>query len=407
MSKKFFIITGIILVLLVIGLAGYYFVFIQNQNTDTVSTTIQKTFNPFGQSDTTNSTTTDNTNNTTGSTAISSNQNDYTKKLREIWNQPVSGAGILDEKLGSTVSFVDKATGFVYKTELFSANQIRLSNTTIPLAYNAVWDGQNNSFVAQYLKDDNTVSTNVLSLKSSTTTDQTISGFSLGENIKSVSVYGENIFYLQTYSDISKGFISTIDGKTKKQIWQSPLSELNSQIIDNAIVLTTKPYQNTAGFSYLINTTTGGIKKIIGNIDGLVTLTSNDASTVLYSSQNDFGVYTFLYNTKTNKTTNISPVTFPEKCVWSKKDINIVYCAVPESNLNGDSLISWYIGNISFRDDIWKYDLKNNTAVIIDNLTDESGIQIDVIKPQLSVNEKYLVFINKIDGTLWSLDLTK
>jgi hypothetical protein len=70
-------------------------------------------------------------------------------------------------------------------------------------------------------------------------------------------------------------------------------------------------------------------------------------------------------------------------------------------------LISWYIGNISFRDDIWKYDLKNNTAVIIDNLTDESGIKIDVIKPQLSVNEKYLVFINKIDGTLWSLDLTK
>jgi uncharacterized protein YxeA len=288
MSKKFLIITGIILVLLVIGLAGYYFVFIQNQNTDTVSTTIQKTFNPFGQSDTTNSTTTDNTNNTTGSTAISSNQNDYTKKLREIWNQPVSGAGILDEKLGSTVSFVDKATGFVYKTELFSANQIRLSNTTIPLAYNAVWDGQNNSFVAQYLKDDNTVSTNVLSLKSGTTTDQTISGFSLGENIKSISVYGENIFYLQTYSDISKGFISTIDGKTKKQIWQSPLSELNSQIIDNAVVLTTKPYQNTAGFSYLINTTTGGIKKIIGNIDGLVTLVSNDASTVLYSSQNDF-----------------------------------------------------------------------------------------------------------------------
>jgi hypothetical protein len=39
------------------------------------------------------------------------------------------------------------------------------------------------------------------------------------------------------------------------------------------------------------------------------------------------------------------------------------------------------------------------------DLSQESGMAIDVIKPILSDNEQYLIFINKIDNTLWSLDL--
>jgi len=410
-KKKIFIIVAVVLVLLVIGLAGYYFITLSKQNQAGSTAAATKTFTPFGGAGY-SGTTTGFSSTTASSQQASNNQTNYTKKLRELWNQPTSGAGILDSKAGSTVRFVDQATGFVYETQLFSPIQNRLSNTTIPLAYNAVWDAANNSFVAQYLADDNTVSTNVMTLKSSgsvgTSTGQTISGFSLSTNVSSVSVLGETVFYLQSFTGLSQGFISTIDGKTKKQIWQSPISELSAQMVSaNSVALTTKPYQNIPGFVYLVSTASGSVKKLLGDVPGLVTLVSPDASEVLYSTQSDAGSQMALYNVKTNTAQNTTPATFPEKCVWSKKDTTIVYCAVPENSLDGTSLTAWYMGQISFADDIWKYDLKQNTASIIERLTNDAGEQIDVIKPMLSDSEQYLVFTNKIDGTLWSLDLTK
>ncbi len=408
MSKKIFIIISIVLLLAVAGLAWYYFFVLPAQNQTGSATANPKTFSPFG--DTGNSGTTIGFSSTTPDQNQTNNANqlNYTKKLRELWNQPTAGAGISDSKAGSTVRFVDKATGFVYEVQLFSPAQNRLSNTTIPLAYNALWDAQNSSFVAQYLKDDNTVSTNVLSLKSGTSTDQTLSGFSLGSKISSVSVFGENIFYLQKYTGLSQGFVSTFDGKKIKQVWQSPLDELYSQMVNaNAVALTTKPYQNVLGFTYLVNTTTGSVKKLVGGVYGLTSLVSPDASKVLYSSQSDSGSFMFLDDIKGNTIQNITPATFPEKCAWSKKNAMVVYCAVPEDSLGGASLTGWYMGQISFTDDIWKYDLKQNTASIIEHLSDDAGERVDVIKPILSDSEQYLIFTNKIDGTLWSLDLSK
>jgi len=395
------------MVLLVAGLAWYYFFVLSAKNQQGNEATTPKTFTPFGGAGYTGGTT-GFSGGTTGQT--DNNQLNYTKKLRGLWNQPTSGAGISDSKVGSTVRLVDKATGFVYEVQLYSPVQTRLSNTTIPLAYSAFWDGQNNSFVAQYLKDNNTVSTNVLSLKavSATTTDQTISGFALPDNAGSVSVLGETIFYLQTRVGLSQGFTSSFDGKTKKQIWQSPLTELNSQIVNaNSVALTVKPYQNVLGFAYLVNTGTGSVKKLLGNVPGLVTLVSPDASQVLYSSQSDAGSSMALYNIKTATAVAVTPATFPEKCVWSKKDATVVYCAVPENSLDGTSLTAWYMGQISFSDDIWKYNLKQNTSSIIEHLADDAGEQIDAVKPILSTSEQYLIFTNKIDGTLWSLDLSK
>ena len=418
--KKLFIIIAIILVLLVAGLAWYYFFVLSAQNTTGGAAATGKTFTPFGGAGYTGATS--GFSSTTASTEqTSSNQLNYAKKLRELWNQPTSGAVVLDNKAGSSVRFVDLATGFVYETQLFSPTQNRLSNTTLPLAYNAFWDGQGNSFVAQYLKDDNTVTTNVLTLKAgnigtvanstgnaATSTDQTLSGFALGTSISSVSVLGETIFYLQTYTGLSQGFTSSFDGKTKKQIWQSPLTDLSAQMANaNTVVLTTKPYQNVPGFAYLVSTGSGNVKKLLGNIPGLVTLVSPDASEVLYSSQSDAGSQMALYNVKSGSAVAVTPATFPEKCVWSKKDATVVYCAVPENSLGGSSLTAWYMGGISFSDDIWKFDLKGNTASIIERLANDAGQQIDVVKPLLSTSEQYLVFTNKTDGTLWSLNLSK
>ena len=404
-QKKFFIIIAIILVVFVVSLGAYYFMIVSNPNGskgDILSGF--KQFFPFGSN---SSTSTPVATNPIVDQPVGTTTN-YNLKLRKIWSEPVAGAGLIDVKAGTVVRHVEKATGHIYETELFSPNQNRISNTTIPLIYNAVWGNKNKSLIAQYLLDDNeTVNTYLLTVKNNaTTTENAITGYYLADNVDSISTFGNTVFYLQKTDTGTKGFMGALDSTNKKQIWDSPLRELISQSInDTTVALTTKPYPNVSGYLYTV-TNNGVVRKILGNIAGLSAVVSLDTSKVLYLTQTN-SAQMYLYDKKSDSSITLTPTTFPEKCVWSKKDNTIVYCAVPKESLNGSSLNSWYTGSVSFTDDIWRYNLKQNTSAIVGSLSDQSGEAIDVIKPLLSDSEQYIVFINKIDGSLWSLDLTK
>ncbi len=406
MSKKTLVIIGIVLALILLALLGYYLFFQKNTDGTTGNIDKFKNFLPFGGPGVS----------TTPSGGVIEpppvappSATEFTNKLRKLSSVPVAGAGTRDFKAGTVVRHIEKATGHIYETELFSPIQNRISNTTIPLAYDAIWGNNNDSMIARYLRDDNqTIDTYSLSLKSiSTTTNNTISGIQFPGDITDYSIFGTSVFYLQESFSGSVGIIANFDGAKKKQIWDSPIKELLSQYVNTSTVaLTTKPYQNFSGFIYFVNTATGQFKKILGDIPGLSTLVSPDATKVLVLLQADnASLYTYTISNRASSV--ITPTTFPEKCVWSKKDKTLIYCAVLQGFLSGSSLNSWYMGQVSFSDDIWKYDLKNNTSSIIETIANDTSELIDIIKPILSENEQYLVFINKIDGSLWSLDLTK
>ncbi len=434
MSKKLIIIISVVLTLTVIILVGFY-ILNQNNNSNTGGVAGGfKNFFPFGGNNTPAPSAPVN-NSTTTNPSTSSGQANFTQKLRKLSTEGVAGAGTLDSKAGppapstggragTVVRYIEKATGHIFEVELFSPKSSRISNTTIPTVYDALWLNKNTSLIARYLKaDDQTVDTYSLNLKSVSTTtptrkavgeptetsvsENTISGIAFPGNINDLSVFGSSVFYLVKNSDSSSGFTANFDGTKKKQIWSSPIKELLSQYVNlKTVALTTKPAQNIPGFLYFVDTGTGGVKKVLGDILGLSTLVSLDGNSVLYLEESSSASMS-VFDQKNKTYTKITPTTFPEKCAWSNKDKNIIYCAVPRVFLDGGSLPSWYKGLTSFSDDIWKYNIKNNTSGLVENLSNDAGQSIDVIKPILSENEQYLVFMNKTDNTLWSLDLTK
>ena len=409
MYKKLIIIIPIVLVILVACLAGYYFITKDNQGTPNPVVAGFKSFFPFGGNNNTSTETTTSNDLPQQIQPTQNTQNNFTKKLRELSSEPVSGAGTLDVKAGTVVRYIEKATGHIFEIELFSPKQSRISNTTLPIVYEAVWGNKNASLITRSLKDDNqTVDTYSLTVKEvATSTENAIIGVAFPQNLSDVSVFGSSVFYLQQNGDSSSGFISNFDGSKKKEIWNSPLKELSSQYLNaKTVALTTKPAQNVPGFLYFVDTGSGQVKKVLGNISGLSILADGEGAQILYLEEND-NARMYVLDAKANSSKTITPTTFLEKCLWSKKDKNVVYCAVPREFLDGSSLTSWYKGFISFTDDIWKYDIKNNISVVVENLSSDSGKPLDVIKPILSENEQYLVFINKTDNSLWSLDLTK
>ncbi len=407
MNKKTYITIFIALVVTLVVLIGYYFISPSNPTEGGGGLNTFKNFFPFGGDDFTENTPTEenNTNNENTENPI----NNVEDRLRKLSSEPVSGAGTLDTKAGTVVRYIEKATGHIFEVELFSPRQGRISNTTIPKVYDAVWGNKNDSLISRYLKeDDETIDTFSLTVKeTSTTTENTITGIAFPGNISDVSVFGSSVFYIEETSAFSNGYISNFSGGNKKLIWNSPIKELLSQHVNSSTVaLTTKPEENTDGFLYFVNTANATNRKVIGNIKGLSTLVSSDASKVLYLDHGN-GVSLNIYDISKKTYERVTPETFPEKCVWGTKVKTVMYCAVPKESIQNSSLTMWYKGLVQHNDDIWKFDLINKTSDVLVNLSSESNESIDVIKPILTENEQYLVFINKRDNSLWSLDLTK
>ena len=92
--------------------------------------------------------------------------------------------------------------------------------------------------------------------------------------------------------------------------------------------------------------------------------------------------------------------TLSEKCVWSNKQTGVVFCAVPQK-LSGLPLPdSWWSGEVSFIDDLWRIDTETGEATMVWDQND-----FDMVKMFLSPEEDYLFFVNKKDSTLWAVRL--
>jgi hypothetical protein len=407
MSKKIIILGSIVLGIILIILAAYVLLGKSSTGSGTTASGF-KGFFPFGGGSSTSGTPTP-----AGQPVqqpAGSGQVNFAQKLRKLSSEPVAGAGTFDAKSGTTVRYMEKATGHIYDVELFSPNQTRISNTTIPTAYSATWTNGAKNAVSQYLKDDNqTIDTYSIALKdNATSTEKTLSAVQFPTDITGFDTSGNSIFYLLATDSGSIGIVSDLTGGKKKQIWNSPLRELLPQYVNaGTVALTTKPEQGLPGYLYFINTATGGVKRVMGDVSQLSTLANPDATLVAASGENGSSLSMALYKVSDGSQSAMTPATFPEKCVWSKKDKNVLYCAVPTDTLRSDSLISWYKGMTFFSDQLWKYDLKSHTAAVVESFSSDTSEPIDIIKPILSDSEQYLVFVNKRDGSLWSLDLTK
>ena len=311
--------------------------------------------------------------------------------------------------------YVEKATGNIYQTFADKMMERKFSGTIIPKVYDAYFGNRGESVVMRYLKTDGgTIETFAGNLPkellgAEITGNNEVKGYFLPNNVKDVSVSpdGKNIFYLFIAgSDSGDNMIGTtlnLLTNKKVQIFDSPFTEwLSWWGGSNIITLATKPSSNIPGYMYAIDSAGKNLGKILGNINGLTVLGSPNGKLTLY------GDNTLSLNVYHNDTRNVSPLsirTLPEKCVWGKAS-DIIYCAVPKLIDFGQYPDSWYQGEVSFNDQLWKVDIKTgNSTLLLNPAVAAGGKEIDGIKLALDEGENYLFFVNKKDSFLWKFDL--
>jgi len=309
-----------------------------------------------------------------------------------------------------TIRYIERATGNIYETATNTLDTNRLSNTTLTNLYEAFFIGDGNSLILRGLYGDTDVIQTryaKLTTVSPTSTEQTLTTTDFPINITQAvrSPDWKQLFMINKAG--ATGQISKPDGGSAVSVFDSPFREWLATWPNNKeIELNTKPSGGVPGYAYLLNPSTSELTRIIGGIDGLTTLMSPDLNKVLYSesSGGDFKLYSL--DRTTGAVTDLLSRTLPEKCVWSTTQKDIIYCGIPDDIAFGLYPDAWYQGAINFSDSIWMINTDTTEKRLIVSPQSEVDQPIDVENPEIDSTGDYLTFQNKIDLSLWGLNLS-
>lgn len=343
-------------------------------------------------------------------------------RLYELHKAPVAGAGFFEtkDKKGNianiTARYIEKGLGHIYETQLSTYTETRIVNETRSRIGEAILGNGGKSVVIRFVDDAEggiiktrivNIGASTISFARGTSTAPISTGF-----LKTEEVYlpdfipfmavaedsTDKLFYL----DGSSGSTATFKDTNVSKIFSSAFTEWLPQFPNQKLVtLTTRPSATVPGHMFFLNTGTNAVTKILGNINGLTTLTSHDGKLVLYSGTKGGVPELSVYDTVKKEARQFSLQTLPEKCVWSTKKTTLVYCAVPQSLPSASYPDQWYQGLVSFSDELWEIDSKTfNTRKIMSPKTLGAPV-LDMINLSLSSDDSYLLFMNKVSGTPW------
>lgn len=297
-----------------------------------------------------------------------------------------------------SLRYVERTNGHMYKMFLDTKISEKISNSTIPSIYEALFNGNGKTVIYRYLSEDNTISTFVATLGA-------LKGEFLQQDIKDISISKDKTkyFYLIENSEGVIGMVRTFGGSGGVSVFNSPFTEWISQWAGNdKIFLTTKASYGVDGSIFSLDTTNKTITKILGGSSGFTTLVNNNATSILYNESVLTGPKLRLFDTTKHSSKELNAYGLPEKCVWSSDNIN-VYCAIPNTIFGNQYPDAWYQGLVSFDDYFVKINTKTGDKATIANSANE--VAVDGTHLFLDDKETTLFFTNKKDSTLWSLDI--
>ena len=419
------------LIVFIVGLALYFGqAILSTSNTANTNTTAENrrfTLFPFGRGggnsetpfvsvDPEDPTDTDTNANQSGEAPI------IIERLRQISNTPSAGGFVYsrakeDDSLFSSapesedvMRYVEASTGHIYEGLGDTETITRVTNTTIPRITDAVFIGGDQALL-QYrdavTDRKKTFSASVVEPIENDEDEERgsarLSGIFLQDGIGDVLVQGVNVLY--TFVEDGRFSIRKTDqnGNDIEEVFASELLQWHVKPFgNNEIVVNHVPSSGSFGYSQIVNVNSKNVQKLFSGQLALQTLPSPDGERAMISFWDGSDMSLYVLEDGALKDTGLD--TFAEKCVWSSDNI-FVYCAEPLNDIEFGAPDDWYKGIESYSDDY--YQINTNTAEpsLLFSPFEEGNYSLDVIKPALSSNEKFLSFIDKKTQTFWTYQL--
>ncbi|MEY2641191.1 MAG: hypothetical protein RL150_584 [Candidatus Parcubacteria bacterium] len=359
-------------------------------------------------------------------------------RVRQLSQVPVAGAVAFERPTGSsetyisdegveesraftitTFRYIERATGHLYEARENSLTQTRLSNTTIPKVSYTKFSPDGTHALVQYVaEDEETVETLIGKVTSKSTTSPdtfqiiadgySLEGVYLPRNVVSADIGATNISYvLENSAGGSTIIAADLKDQAKRILHESPFTQWIVQQVNNTDrIITTKADSRENGFAYLIGANQS-LQKLLGDTPGLTTLTNPGKTWMLYSIARSNDLELYAYNITNGQSKRLGIKTLPEKCTFSQTSADVVFCGATDQPERVAYPETWYQGVSTFADNLWKVNLKDESyeALLINK--EEVPQSFDITKITVSPRDEFILFVNKKDLTLWSVDITK
>jgi len=398
-------ISIIVVALILLGIAGWYF-FIPRSGTPSASQPLTNIL-PFGSGEGSGSSPSSTVGTSAGTSPLPGTP---TSHLFKISDTPIAGAVAFLKGGALTVRYIERATGHIYDIDPLTMAKQEIVNETVPKVYEAVWKQDGSAVVLRTLRSDgetiDSISYQLIPPSGTSTADfYTTKSAGLPANVSEIAAGKNNIFY--TLKGLPQVVRALFDGSKAATLINTAFNQWNLRAGgDASLFLTTKAAAGADGYAYILNATTGALQKVLGPLSSLLALPNSDISRVLYAYTNGSRSILEARKLSTGSIYELHPFTFPEKCTWSIKHQDRIYCGVPaDQPLPIEEPTPWIQGNTHYTDRIWKFDTDSDFSSIIAEPKKEFGINMDAEHLFLSPNEDYLFFQNKNDLSLWALKL--
>jgi hypothetical protein len=397
--QKMFTYIGVLsIILLVFGLAGWYF-FLSRATTTLEEAALARGFNISVPSflDSRGSTA---ANIETGfvSDEEAPAGNAAPPRLWKVSASPVAGMDFVGAS--SSVRFIERSTGQIFDADLTTGVVTRRTNTLTPKIYEAHVGGQGTIVKQTIEKDVLITDVGVMA----TTTDEngfsTLSEKNLGVKIRDIAtsrLTGDILFLVEAVGEThlvrAKG-----DGSSPKQLLSLFVGGFDIHWLSDRIILKERGGSGVPSNAYVAG---DSLIPLVRNVPGLTVLPRASSTTFLYGSDNGTSLTLFAQPALNVPATLLSIATIADKCVWA--DGPNAYCAVPQSPPPQGFLDAWYRGAAHTSDRWYRVDTSSGSSK--EFFTPGANIAIDVERPLIDDTGEYLAFMNARDKSLWVLRL--
>lgn len=407
MSKKAFVIL-ITLLIIAFG-AAYWFLFREEARGPNAGENSANNIFPFGEGQpSTAPEQQGNEGQAPATVDLSNTSQEETPRLRRLSNVPAAGVIAFDRATTTVMRYIERATGHIFESTSASPSSVKLSTITIPKVHEALWASDGQRLLIRYLKEDGqTIRTFYAKISTTTRPEQALEGMFLADGIRDVVSAGNKMFSMEYTASGARGFISNLDGSAKLALFNSAHTDWGiapSASASRATVYS-RPSAQSMGAAYSLNLANGDYSLIANDVLGLTALVSPDGSLAIASGIAGTNLRTVAYDLKTGAPTTLAVTTLTDKCVWSTREKQVVYCAVPQRIPSGSYPDDWYKGKSAFNDSLWKLNVVTGETDNIMTPELDAAISMDMFKLSLDQDEETLVFLNKNDMTAWAYRL--
>ena len=322
------------------------------------------------------------------------------KDLVQMTDEAIISPIINENK--NQLRYTTKGDGSLYTSDLDGKNKTKEQFITLPDLIKTIWSPDQEKFINIYA-DTFGVKRFFYDLTTKNTTP-------LNANMNWVEYSKTDDKIVYHYEDPSQGTntiaIANADGSSSQSILNTRIRDIRLQwVTDDKIAISTAPSGLSENVLYYTKVSDPKLIRVLSGVYGLTSLWSNDGTRIIFSQTDTNGNNVHLMSTDSAglniKDTGLK--TLPEKCIFSKDNINI-YCAepitIPDNAIIPDD---YYKKTFAINDALWKVNLETGKKDLLYQF--QENINFDLSEMTLVKDEQFLFFVNRSNGFLYRLEL--